>query len=97
MQTEAKSRMQNRLKRVAGQVAGLQRMVEEDRYCMDILTQIAALRSALDAAGVEALTGHVESCVLGHGTLTEHDCARPRTQQELLEEVRLALRRFLKS
>jgi DNA-binding FrmR family transcriptional regulator len=63
---------------------------------LDILNQIAAARSALDALGVELLTGHLESCVVGHGTDSEHEHARPMTQEQLLDEVRTALSRFLK-
>ena len=85
-----------RVKRIAGQVDGIRRMIEEDRYCMNILDQIAAARSALDALGVEILTRHLESCVLGHGTGTEHPCAKPMTREQLLAEVRLALARILK-
>ena len=85
-----------RLNRIAGQVAGIQRMMDDDRYCVDILTQIAAVRSALDTLGVELLTGHIETCVIGHGTETEHHCAQPMTQEELLLEVRTTLSRFLK-
>ncbi len=96
MNDEARQKMKARVNRVAGQVAGIQRMVEEDRYCVDILNQIAAARSALDALGVELLTGHLESCVVGHGTSSEHEHARPMTQQQLLDEVRTALSRFLK-
>jgi DNA-binding FrmR family transcriptional regulator len=96
MNDEARQKTKARVNRVAGQVAGIQRMVEEDRYCLDILNQIAAARSALDALGVELLTGHLESCVVGHGTGSEHDHARPMTQEQLLDEVRTALSRFLK-
>jgi DNA-binding FrmR family transcriptional regulator len=91
-----RSDVKARLNRIAGQVAGIQRMVDEDRYCVDVLTQIAAVRSALDALGVELLARHVESCVLGHGSGSEHKCAAPMTKEELLEEVRLTLGRFLK-
>ena len=85
-----------RINRVAGQVSGIQKMVEEDRYCLDILSQIAAARSALDALGVELLTGHLESCVLGHGTGSEHAQAAAMSQEELLAEVQAALGRFLR-
>lgn len=86
----------SRVKRIGGQVAGIERMLEDKRYCVDILNQIAAVRSALDALGVELLTRHLESCVLGHGTGFEHENAKPMTQQELLAEVKTALSRFLK-
>ena len=95
MQEQSKGQIQRRLKRIAGQVAGLQKMVEEDRYCVDILTQVAALRSALDAVGIAVLTDHIEGCVVGHGSGTEHECARKLTQSELIEEVRVSLKRFL--
>ncbi len=91
-----KAQLQNRLKRITGQVNGIQKMVEEDRYCVDILTQVAAVRSALDAMGVELLTGHIQGCVAGHGTETQHECAAKMTQEELIEEVRVSLGRFLK-
>jgi DNA-binding FrmR family transcriptional regulator len=89
-------KVKSRVNRIAGQVAGIGRMVDEERYCVDILNQISAVRSALDALGIELLTAHLETCVLGHGTGSEHHCARPMTQDELLAEVQTALRRFLK-
>ncbi len=96
MQADNRARLQSRIKRVAGQIGGVQRMVEEDRYCVDILNQIAAVRSALDALGVELLTSHVECCVVGHGTAAEHATAKPMKPQQLLDELRTALSRFLK-
>ena len=71
-------------------------MIDEDKYCVDILTQIAAARSALDTLGVELLTDHLEGCVVGHGTGSEHHCAEPMTQEQLLAEVKMTLSRFLK-
>ena len=96
MGDEAAKKLKSRVNRIAGQVAGIQRMVEEDRYCVEILNQIAAARSALDALGIELLTKHLESCVLGHGTETEHPHARPMTKEELVQEVQTVLSRFLK-
>jgi DNA-binding FrmR family transcriptional regulator len=96
MNAKIHHRLKARLNRVAGQVAGIQRMADEGRYCVDILTQIAAVRSALDALGVELLTNHLESCVLGHGSRTEHKCAKPLTQKKLLAEVQTTLARFLR-
>ena len=96
MNAKVQDKVNARLNRIAGQVAGLQRMAREDRYCVDILTQIAAVRSALDALGVELLTNHLESCVLGHGKGTEHKRARPMSQKQLLTEVQATLTRFLK-
>ncbi len=85
-----------RVKRIAGQVAGIERMLDDRRYCVDILNQIAAVRSALDALGVELLTRHLETCVLGHGSGTEHATASPMSREELLAEVKTALARFLR-
>ncbi len=54
-----------RLRKIEGQVRGVQRMVEEDRYCVDILVQLAAIRSAVSAAGQSLLETHVRGCVAG--------------------------------
>ena len=96
MDAEAQKKVRTRVNRIAGQVAGVQRMIDEDRYCVDILHQIAAIRSALDGLGVELLTKHLESCVVGHGTGSEHHCAKPLTKEQLLAEVQTALTQFLK-
>ena len=96
MKPEKQKQLSVRLNRIAGQVAGIQKMLNEDRYCVDILNQIAAVRSALDALGIQLLTDHVESCVVGHGTETEHHCAKPLSEAQLVEEVRTVLTRFLK-
>ena len=85
-----------RVNRIAGQVNGIGKMIDEERYCLDILNQIAAARAALDALGIEVLTSHLESCVVGHGTDSQHECAKPLSKDELIEEVRAALKRFLK-
>jgi DNA-binding FrmR family transcriptional regulator len=95
MKDETKPALRRRLKRIEGQVAGLLKMVDDNRYCVDVLTQIAAVRSALDAVGVLLLTDHIESCLVGHGTDSAHECTKAMTQQELVEEVRTALGRFL--
>jgi DNA-binding FrmR family transcriptional regulator len=93
---ENREKVQNRLKRIAGQVAGLQKMVEEDRYCVDVLTQVAAVRSALDALGVELLANHMEHCVASCESPGAHPHAKTRTRDELIREMRLTLSRFLK-
>lgn len=55
--------MMNRLKRIEGQVRGLERLLEEDAYCVDILTQVMAVNSALNSFSRELLSSHVKSCV----------------------------------
>ena len=96
MDGSSQKKLTTRVKRIAGQVAGIERMLDERRYCVDILNQIAAVRSALDALGVELLTNHLENCVLGHGSESAHENTRPMSQEELLSEVKTALSRFLK-
>jgi DNA-binding FrmR family transcriptional regulator len=63
MQNDTKTAILKRLSRIEGQVRGLSRMVEEDRYCIDIVTQIAAARAALRRAEDEILRDHVGHCV----------------------------------
>jgi DNA-binding FrmR family transcriptional regulator len=63
MHSEIKAPCLKRLKRIEGQVRGLSRMVEEDRYCIDIVTQIAAVRAALRRVEEEVLRDHVAHCV----------------------------------
>ena len=63
MRPDTREQARRRLRKIAGQVAALERMVDEDRYCVDILLQIAAVRGALDKAGKLLLEGHVQTCV----------------------------------
>ena len=65
MQKEAKAQVTKRLQRIEGQVRGLARMVDEDRYCIDIVTQISAVRAALRRVEEEVLRDHVAHCVEG--------------------------------
>lgn len=60
-----KAQLQRRLRRVEGQVRGLQRMLEEDRYCISILEQVSAVTSALQAVALELLDDHLANCVAG--------------------------------
>ena len=63
MQSVAKTSVLKRLKRIEGQVRGLSRMVEGDRYCIDIVTQLSAVRAALRRAEEEILADHIAHCV----------------------------------
>ena len=58
-----KRSVEQRLRRVEGQVRGLQKMVDEDRYCIDVLTQIGAVKAALDSVALVLLADHTEHCV----------------------------------
>jgi CsoR family transcriptional regulator, copper-sensing transcriptional repressor len=85
-----------RLARIEGQIRGLRRMVQSGEYCCDILTQLAATRSALDQAGVELAADHVRNCIVGHGTEQEHEHAKPMTQDDLIEELKVTLSRLMR-
>lgn len=63
MSDDTKHKTEARLKRVAGQVAGIQRMVEQDRYCVDVLMQISAARAALAKVSKMLLESHIHTCV----------------------------------
>ena len=63
VRSDAKDALAKRLKRIEGQVRGLQRMVDEERYCIDVLTQIAAVNAALDGVALKLLEDHVRHCV----------------------------------
>lgn len=65
MQAEIKPGVMNRLNRIEGQVRGIARMVEHDRYCVDILTQLQAVRAALSRVETEVLRDHLDHCVMG--------------------------------
>jgi DNA-binding FrmR family transcriptional regulator len=62
---EAKTRNLHRLRRIEGQVRGLQKMIEEDRYCADILTQISSVHEALRGVGRELMRNHLKYCATG--------------------------------
>ena len=61
--SDNKTAVQNRLRRIEGQVRGLQRMVDDDRYCIDVLSQISAVNRALQAVALELLDDHLGHCV----------------------------------
>ena len=61
--TDKKEAVRNRLRRIEGQVRGLQRMVDEDTYCIDVLTQVSAVTKALQAVALELLDDHLSHCV----------------------------------
>ena len=63
--TATKEQLNKRLARIEGQVRGVSRMVDEDRYCIDVLTQISAIQAALDKVALGLLDGHARHCLLG--------------------------------
>ena len=86
-----KEKLQNRLKRIEGQVRGVQRMVDEETYCVDVLTQVASVVSALERVGALVLKDHVEHCLreaIESGDRQKAD--------EKVEELTAAVERFLR-
>jgi DNA-binding FrmR family transcriptional regulator len=63
MDLDLKKKVVARLHRIAGQIAGVARMIEDDRYCVDVLLQLASARAALGQAGSLVLRSHVDTCV----------------------------------
>ena len=91
MQAEAKSSCLKRLSRIEGQVRGLARMVETDRYCIDIVTQISAVRAALRAVEEEILSDHVANCV-DHAIASGNKAEQRRKVAELMDVLSRAAR-----
>jgi DNA-binding FrmR family transcriptional regulator len=60
-----KEQLRKRLARIEGQVRGVQRMVDEDRYCIDVLQQISAIQAALNGVALGLVDGHVRHCIVG--------------------------------
>ncbi|MEX2106919.1 MAG: metal-sensitive transcriptional regulator [Solirubrobacterales bacterium] len=86
--TASREQLLNRLSRVEGQVRGVARMVEEDRYCIDVLTQISAVQAALDKISLGLLDGHARVCMLGDG-------GTPADPDEQVDELMGAVGRLL--
>ncbi|MGO1950030.1 MAG: metal-sensitive transcriptional regulator [Mycobacteriaceae bacterium] len=85
-----KKRYLARLKRIEGQVRGLHRMVDEDTYCIDVLTQVTAVQSALKGVALALLDDHMQHCVLNAAQQGEDEAA------EKLDEVSAAVARLVK-
>jgi DNA-binding FrmR family transcriptional regulator len=91
MDRENKPRLLNRLNRIEGQVRGVVRMVEDDRYCIDILTQVQAVRAALARVETEMLKDHLGHCI--EGAIVSGDKAEQRRKSaELIQLLERATR-----
>jgi len=86
--TATKDQLLARLSRVEGQVRGVQRMVEDDRYCIDVLTQISAVQAALDKVALGLLDDHTRTCVIG--------AQDPGRREERTEELMGAVGRLMR-
>lgn len=89
MHSDNKIRMLNRLSRLEGQVRGIARMVEEDRYCIDVLTQLQAVRAALGRVETEMLKDHLNHCIEGAIVSGDADDQRAKANEiiQLLERA----------
>jgi CsoR family transcriptional regulator, copper-sensing transcriptional repressor len=85
--TATKDQLQKRLRRIEGQVRGIEGMVESDRYCIDILTQISAVQAALDKVALGLLDDHARHCVMG---------ADDASQGEMTDELMAAVARLMR-
>ncbi len=83
-----KGQLLNRLKRIKGQVGGIEGMVDDDRYCIDVLTQISAVQAALDKVALGLIDDHARHCVMG---ATKND--QPEKTEELMAAVARLMRR----
>ena len=86
--TERKGEVQTRLRRIEGQVRGVEGMVEDERYCIDVLTQISAIQAALDKVALGLLDDHARHCVMGAA-----DDERADKTDELMAAVGRLMRR----
>jgi CsoR family transcriptional regulator, copper-sensing transcriptional repressor len=85
--TATKDQLLGRLRRIEGQVGGIERMVEEDRYCIDVLTQISAVQAALDKVALGLMDDHAHHCVVG---------GPDSKKEELTEELMAAVGRLMR-
>jgi DNA-binding FrmR family transcriptional regulator len=84
-----KQKIEIRLRRIEGQVRGIQKMVEEDRYCIDVLTQVNATRAALESVALQLLADHTEHCVA--------EAIRSGSGTKKLRELNEAVQRLVRS
>jgi DNA-binding FrmR family transcriptional regulator len=82
-----KDQLGKRLRRIEGQVRGIEKMVDEDRYCIDVLTQISAVQAALDKVALGLLDDHARHCVMGTGE---------EQQEEMTHELMAAVARLMR-
>ncbi len=85
--TASKDQLLKRMKRIEGQVRGVEGMIEEDRYCIDVLTQISAVQAALDKVALGLLDEHARHCVMG---------AAPEAQADKTDELMAAVARLMR-
>jgi CsoR family transcriptional regulator, copper-sensing transcriptional repressor len=85
---DSKRSLLNRVRRIEGQVSGIERMIEDERYCIDVLTQIGAAQAALDKVALGLLDDHTKTCVVD-----AKGAERPERAEELMGAVSRLMRR----
>lgn len=88
--------LQNRLRRIEGQVRGIQRLIDEDTYCIDVLTQVSAVKAALDRVAVLLLQDHLSHCVVGAAEASAAS-GDPTEVDGKVHEAMRAIERLMKS
>jgi DNA-binding FrmR family transcriptional regulator len=83
-----KDQLQGRLRRIEGQVRGVERMVDDERYCIDVLTQISAIQAALDKVALGLLDDHAHHCVIGADS--------PQEREAKTDELMAAMGRLMR-
>jgi DNA-binding FrmR family transcriptional regulator len=89
MNEALRKRVRDRLARIEGQVRGVARMVDEDAYCIDVLTQLNSISSAIDGLGLLLLDDHVRTCVI--------EAAQAGEGEQKLDELTQAVKRFVRA
>lgn len=87
---ESKQKYLARMKRIEGQTRGIHRMIDEDKYCIDIITQISAVTSALENVALALMEDHISHCVAGAAS-------DPAIASEKIDEAMLAIKRMVKN
>lgn len=85
--TESKTDLQARLRRIEGQVRGIQRMIDEDTYCVDVVTQLSAVIAATEKVGLKVIEEHIRGCV--------SDAMKADNGEEKIQELTAVLQKFL--
>ncbi len=87
--SDEKERLINRIKRIEGQVRGIQRMIEDDRYCVDVLVQLSAINAALKKVGYTMLEDHTRGCVM--------NAVEKGNEDEAIDELMKVIQQFSRS
>lgn len=96
MQAETRRSIDRRLARIEGQIRGLRRMLDENAYCVDVLTQMSAVKSALNQTASLIAAEHIHCCVLNHGSASAHPKANEQPLEALVEELDEVLKQLVR-